>query len=123
MKKAEQDTTGGEHINDAVEMVGWGVEEAEKKHKAEASMLSYAVPFQPPLTHAKYCFLNRISRVNSMLTYLRSGNATCPSLCHPQVLHLCPSPADRSADAKSRQSATWMGLGYWKADDQRGESA
>lgn len=48
MKKAEQDTIGGERVNDAVEMVGWGVEEAEKKHKADASLatqlaLAYAI--------------------------------------------------------------------------------
>lgn len=48
MKKAEQDTIGGERVNDAVEMAGWGVEEAEKKHKAEASLatqlaLAYAI--------------------------------------------------------------------------------
>lgn len=39
MKKTEHDVTGGEHVSDAVEMAGWGVEEAEKNHKAEASML------------------------------------------------------------------------------------
>jgi hypothetical protein len=44
MKKAEHDTTGGERINDAVDVAGWGVEEAEMKHKAEASTLSYAIP-------------------------------------------------------------------------------
>jgi hypothetical protein len=38
MKKTEHDVTGGEHVSDAVEMAGWGVEEAEKNHKAEASM-------------------------------------------------------------------------------------
>lgn len=51
MKKAEQDTIGGERVNDAVEMAGWGVEEAEKKHKAEASMFSLAVLFSPS-THS-----------------------------------------------------------------------
>jgi N-terminal acetyltransferase 2 len=48
MKKAEQDATGGERINDTVDMAGWGVEQAEKKHKAEASMflrLIVAFPF------------------------------------------------------------------------------
>jgi len=48
MKKTEHDVTGGEHVSDAVEMAGWGVEEAEKNHKAEASLatqlaLAYAI--------------------------------------------------------------------------------
>jgi N-terminal acetyltransferase 2 len=38
MKKAEHNATGAEEINDHIEMVGWGVEEAEQKHKAGASM-------------------------------------------------------------------------------------
>jgi hypothetical protein len=51
MKKTEHDSTGSEHVSDAVEMAGWGVEEAEKKHKAEASMSRpYTRPF-PFLSH------------------------------------------------------------------------
>ena len=32
--------TGGEEINSHVEMAGWGVEEAEKRNKSEASRCS-----------------------------------------------------------------------------------
>jgi len=48
MKKAEQDMTGGETINDGVEMAGWGVEEAEAANKKDANLatqlaLAYAI--------------------------------------------------------------------------------
>jgi len=48
MKKAEHEFVGGEEINDTVEMAGWGVEEAEKKNKSNASLatqlaLAYAI--------------------------------------------------------------------------------
>jgi hypothetical protein len=39
VKKAAHDVPGGDEVNDGVEMAGWGVEEAERKNKAEASML------------------------------------------------------------------------------------
>jgi hypothetical protein len=42
MKKADSEVVGGEEINNNVEMAGWGVEEAEKKNKMDASM---PVPF------------------------------------------------------------------------------
>lgn len=38
MKKAEHDITGSDQVSDAVEMAGWGVEEAEEKNKKHASM-------------------------------------------------------------------------------------
>lgn len=37
MKKAEHEHFGNEEISDAVEMAGWGVEEAEQKNKMDAS--------------------------------------------------------------------------------------
>jgi len=40
-KKVEHDITGSEDISDGVEMAGWGVEEAEKQNKAEASKCLY----------------------------------------------------------------------------------
>jgi len=48
MKTAEHDATGGEQASDAVEMAGWGVEEADEKNKKEASLgtqlaLAYAI--------------------------------------------------------------------------------
>ncbi|TVY47105.1 putative N-terminal acetyltransferase [Lachnellula occidentalis] len=48
MKKAEQENFGNEEISDAVEMAGWGVEEAEQKNKMDASLatqlaLAYAI--------------------------------------------------------------------------------
>ncbi|KAG9249041.1 hypothetical protein BJ878DRAFT_401603, partial [Calycina marina] len=48
MKSAEQELTGEEKLSECVDMTGWGVEEAEKKNKAEASLatqlaLAYAI--------------------------------------------------------------------------------
>lgn len=37
MKKAEKDLTGEEHVSDAAEMAGWGVEEAQERNKKDAS--------------------------------------------------------------------------------------
>jgi hypothetical protein len=37
MKKATREVTGDDTINDGVEMAGWGVEEAEKNNKRDAS--------------------------------------------------------------------------------------
>ena len=37
MKKAEHEIIGTDDISEGVEMAGWGVEEAEKQNKAEAS--------------------------------------------------------------------------------------
>jgi hypothetical protein len=37
MKKASSDIPGGEEIGEGIEMAGWGVEEADKKNKSEAS--------------------------------------------------------------------------------------
>ncbi|TVY46838.1 putative N-terminal acetyltransferase 2 [Lachnellula cervina] len=48
MKNAEHEHFGNEEISDAVEMAGWGVEEAEQKNKMDASLatqlaLAYAI--------------------------------------------------------------------------------
>lgn len=37
MKEAERELTGAEKANDAAEMAGWGVEEAEAQNNKEAS--------------------------------------------------------------------------------------
>ncbi|KAI1498090.1 peptide alpha-N-acetyltransferase Nat2 [Biscogniauxia marginata] len=48
LKQAEQEHFGNDDISEHVEMAGWGVEEAEKRNKAEASLgtqlaLAYAI--------------------------------------------------------------------------------
>ncbi|KAI0019250.1 peptide alpha-N-acetyltransferase Nat2 [Xylariomycetidae sp. FL0641] len=48
LKQAEQEQLGNDEISEHVEMVGWGVEEAEEKNKTEASLgtqlaLAYAI--------------------------------------------------------------------------------
>ncbi|KAI0386792.1 hypothetical protein F5Y04DRAFT_71788 [Hypomontagnella monticulosa] len=48
LKNAEKENIGNDEISEHVEMAGWGVEEAEKRHKAEASLgtqlaLAYAI--------------------------------------------------------------------------------
>ncbi|KAI1773422.1 hypothetical protein F4818DRAFT_422537 [Hypoxylon cercidicola] len=55
LKEAEQENLGNDEISEHVEMAGWGVEEAERRHKAEASLgtqlaLAYAV-------HKSFIFL------------------------------------------------------------------
>ncbi|KAI0108218.1 hypothetical protein F4814DRAFT_451499 [Daldinia grandis] len=55
LKEAEKENLGDTEISEDVEMAGWGVEEAEKRHKAEASLgtqlaLAYAV-------HKSFIFL------------------------------------------------------------------
>lgn len=62
VKSAEVETLGHDAISDKVEMAGWGVEEAQKHHKEEASLgtqlaLAYAIHksfifFRVPLTAA-----------------------------------------------------------------------
>lgn len=62
VKSAEIETLGHDAISDKVEMAGWGVEEAQKHHKEEASLgtqlaLAYAIHksfifFRVPLTAA-----------------------------------------------------------------------
>lgn len=37
LKTAEKENIGNDEISEHVEMAGWGVEEAERRHKAEAS--------------------------------------------------------------------------------------
>ncbi|KAI1085205.1 hypothetical protein F5B20DRAFT_575676 [Whalleya microplaca] len=48
LKRAEREQLGNDEISEHVEMAGWGVEEAEARHKAEASLgtqlaLAYAI--------------------------------------------------------------------------------
>jgi N-terminal acetyltransferase 2 len=57
MKKAEHEATGAEEINDHIEMAGWGVEEAEQKHKAGASMFSQRVLSCPFLLQNRCDFM------------------------------------------------------------------
>ncbi|KAI1136195.1 hypothetical protein F5Y05DRAFT_415378 [Hypoxylon sp. FL0543] len=55
LKESEKEQVGNDEISEHVEMAGWGVEEAERRHKAEASLgtqlaLAYAV-------HKSFIFL------------------------------------------------------------------
>ncbi|KAG9236209.1 hypothetical protein BJ875DRAFT_457034 [Amylocarpus encephaloides] len=55
MKKGEQDATGGDIVNETVEMASWGVEEAQARNKRDASLatqlaLAYAI-------HKSFIFL------------------------------------------------------------------
>jgi hypothetical protein len=36
-KKAEMEETGQDHVADAVDKAGWGVEKAQERHREEAS--------------------------------------------------------------------------------------
>lgn len=46
MKKAELDLTGKEDVNDAAEMAGWGVEEAQERNKRDASKSPFSLPYK-----------------------------------------------------------------------------
>lgn len=48
VKSAEIETLGHDAISDKVEMAGWGVEEAQKHHKEEASMCTSRQNGQAP---------------------------------------------------------------------------
>ena len=50
LKQAEREITGGEQINEHVEMAGWGVEEANAKNKRDASEY-YLFLWFPPRLH------------------------------------------------------------------------
>lgn len=43
MKKAEHDVTGSDQVSEHVEMAGWGVEEADKANKMDASTSNSSV--------------------------------------------------------------------------------
>ena len=50
MRKAEHDITGSEDFSEGVEMAGWGVEEADKQNKAEASKYQHTEQFSQSST-------------------------------------------------------------------------
>lgn len=75
MKKAETDITGDQKISEGVEMAGWGVEEAQEKDNAEASMFFY------------------LSRFSRALMIYRRGDKNGTRICNPQGVHLRPYPS------------------------------
>lgn len=88
MKKASSDYPGGEEIEDGIEMAGWGVEEADKKNKSEASTYTLLSTLQLGLlTH---------------MVWYRSRHPTGISIRDPQILHLHSGPAHDSHNAKGR---------------------
>jgi hypothetical protein len=111
MKKAENDMTGNQEVTEHVDMVGWGVEEADARNKKEASMS----PFPP------HVFLFPLSKLFSN-DISRSGNTTCTSLRNPQILHLHSGPSHHFHNTKSREGSTQLGMGYRKTNDEGGES-
>lgn len=42
VKGVEKEELGDNHISEDVEMVGWGVEQAQQRHKADASKLEHS---------------------------------------------------------------------------------
>lgn len=44
-KKTEQDELGNDQVSEKVEMVGWGVEEAQERNKEDASELTVPVAY------------------------------------------------------------------------------
>lgn len=101
LKGAEQEQLGNGEISEHVEMAGWGVEEAEKRNKTEASTL---FPLQLGLVR---------SAIADDPT--RSWYPTGSCLRHPQKLHFSQSSFDRCYNAQGRQGAKILGLEYWKA--------
>lgn len=53
LKAAEKESMGDNDLSDDVEMVGWGVEEAQQKNKEEASEFGPYPYFHPSNTFVK----------------------------------------------------------------------
>jgi N-terminal acetyltransferase 2 len=71
MKKAESEITGNQEVTEHVEMVGWGVEEADERNKKEASTSPFPVS----------AFPRSISRTSFALT-ISTGLATQLALAY-----------------------------------------
>jgi hypothetical protein len=103
LKESEQEQLGNGDISQRVEMAGWGVEEAEKRNKSEASRLTFS-----DLACEGLIADNRP----------RSRYSTCSCLRHPQKLHFYQSAIDRCYNTQGRQGVKILGLEYWKASYQ-----
>lgn len=89
--------------SEQVEIVGWGVEEAEERNKSDASTT----------------FLSDLTDESGMTDHnIRSWYPTGARLRHSQELHFPPSPAGSCRDAQGRQGAAILGLEYRKATSQ-----
>lgn len=99
VKKVESEKMGDDEITDKVEMVGWGVEEAQQRNKEEASTYN-------PHLHGGALGLTKIGD--------RFSNTAGVGLRYPQELHLRPSAANCSGYAQSCQGPPGMGLEHWK---------
>lgn len=103
LKDAEKENIGNDDISEHVEMAGWGVEEAERRHKAEASKFYRHILSIHDVIHAHMTS--------------RSRHPVSSSLCCTQELHLPPSPPDSRNYAQGSQSSQVLGLEYWKASE------
>jgi hypothetical protein len=113
MKKAAHETTGDDRLEKPVEMVGWGVEEADERYKKDASKLNALRDF----LHDPFIASAGLLKLN-----LRSCNAVGISIRYPQVLHFHPGSYRSSGNTEGSEDSARLGLGYWEADYEGGKS-
>lgn len=99
--------TFGKKTEEKVEMVGWGVEEAQERHDEEASMC-------PPLVYQAY-FLDmpRLTNVTR-----RSGDADGAGVRYSQELHFYSDTLDGSGHPEGGQDPPILGLEHRQAYSQ-----
>lgn len=94
----------GKKTEEKVEMVGWGVEEAQERHDEEASTC-------PPEMNQFYLLdLPKLTKGNC-----RSGDADGVGIRYSQELHLRPDTIDRSGHPQGGQDSPILGLEHRKA--------
>lgn len=105
IKGVETKELGDDDITEKLEMVGWGVEEAQERNKEEASTSSPGL--DGDMARVFGPSTNNISR---------PSDPTRSRVRDSQELHLHPGTPDGSRHAQGRQGAARLGLEHWQAD-------
>lgn len=95
----------GKKTEQKVEMVGWGVEEAQERHDEEASMDPH--PYEPV-----------VLLQDAVANDYRLGNTDGVGVRHSQKLHLCSDTIDGSGHPQGCQDPPVVGLEYRQACPQ-----
>lgn len=139
----EKEELGDNHISEDIEKVGWGVEEAQQAHTADASKSTTFLSCCP-WCFGYWCQSTYIVRghclwfsgqpASPFLSLLfhrgtnsdiiaRPRNPTRTGLRYTQKLHFCTRPAHGRCDAQGRQNVEVMGLADWKEKAQDAQNA
>lgn len=98
LKEAEEENLGNNAISEHAEMAGWGVEEAQARHKAEAS----ESPFMP--------YYSRRAHPVRLTGAFRSGDAAGARLCYSQEFHLRPSASNSGDITQGGENTSVLGM-------------